>query len=257
MSRLPSGLDQWTKPQVVSRQPRRSNQNPVLVHDAASGLLTLLHTSQVSFQGQGTSQVMHLHSTDGGVSWSAPAPYDWPHGAFVRNPPIPTRSGGKQALLLPMYYTPDGFFEHSTQYSTIRQSFDGGRTWPEETEMFGTRGRLVQPSVIRLENGKLKAFFRDRNARHIFTSESADGKSWSPPQRTTLPNNNSGIVAIALRSGRVLLLFNNVRGRAHRWPMSAALSVDDGNTWPYVRDLEPDYHLGSGLEPREEDGEYR
>lgn len=156
-----------------------------------------------------------------------------------------------------MYYTPDGFFEHASQVSVVRRSFDGGRSWPEEFEMAGTRGRLVQPSVVRLRSGRLKAFFRDRNARHIFTSESSDeGRSWSPPERTALPSNNSGLQALSLRDGRLLLLFNNVRGRAHRWPLTAALSMDDGRSWPHLRDLEPDFHLGMGLPARAEDGEY-
>ena len=46
LARLPSGGKQWSRPVVVSQQTHRSNQNPVLVFDEPSGLLTLLHTSQ-------------------------------------------------------------------------------------------------------------------------------------------------------------------------------------------------------------------
>lgn len=35
------------------------------------------------------------------------------------------------------------------------------------------------------------------------------------------------------------MVFNNVRDATVRWPLSVALSVDDGITWPWVRDLEP------------------
>ena len=35
------------------------------------------------------------------------------------------------------------------------------------------------------------------------------------------------------------MVFNNVRDPTLRWPLSVALSVDDGVTWPWVRDLEP------------------
>jgi hypothetical protein len=35
------------------------------------------------------------------------------------------------------------------------------------------------------------------------------------------------------------MVFNNVRDPTVRWPLSVALSVDDGVTWPWVRDLEP------------------
>ena len=48
LARLPPGGGKWGAPAVVSRQQHRSNQNPVLVYDEPSGLLTLLHASQAS-----------------------------------------------------------------------------------------------------------------------------------------------------------------------------------------------------------------
>jgi hypothetical protein len=61
--------------------------------------------------------------------------------------------------LLPMYYTPDGFLGHATQYSTVQRSSDGGKSWTEYV-MAGTMGRCVQPTVVRLRSGILRAWFR-------------------------------------------------------------------------------------------------
>eukprot|EP00854_Cymbomonas_tetramitiformis_P008548 gene8548-10149_t len=44
-----------------------------------------------------------------------------------------------------------------------------------------------------------------------------------------------------------LIVFNNAKGPKIRgedlknWPISIAISKDAGVTWPYVRDLEPDF----------------
>ena len=55
-------------------------------------------------------------------------------------------------------------------------------------------------------------------------------------KRTKLPNNNSGIQALMLSSGKTVLVFNNLQG-LQRFPLSIAISEDAGETWPYVRDL--------------------
>ncbi|KAK3256523.1 hypothetical protein CYMTET_34345 [Cymbomonas tetramitiformis] len=155
------------------------------------------------------------------------------------------RSDDDTEWLLPMYYTPDGFFEHASQYSTIQRSSDGGATWTEDV-MEGTLGKLVQPTVLRLKDRSLLAFFRSRDADWIYKSRSSDdGKTWTEPEKTELPNNNSGIQAAMLKSGAIAIVFNNLQGAHARWPLSIALSFDEGNSWPQVRDLEPMKPAGS------------
>jgi len=51
-----------------------------------------------------------------------------------------------------------------------------------------------------------------------------DGLTWTEPRALDLPNPNSGIDAVALRDGRVVLIYNNTtRGRA---PLNLAVSRD-------------------------------
>ena len=101
---------------------------------------------------------------------------------------------------------------------------------------------LVQPSVIRLlkNSSHLRTFFRDRNAVSIYYADSDDdGLTWTTPKSTTLPNNNAGIHAYTLKSGAVLMAFNNHKGtKQPRSPLTVALSYDDGMTWPYHRDVQ-------------------
>ena len=69
--------------------------------------------------------------------------------------------------------------------------------------------RQVHANVVELEPGRLAAFMRSRAADFIYRSESTDnGDSWSDPVPTSLPNNNSSISALKLRSGRVAIAYN-------------------------------------------------
>lgn len=242
VARLPAGSDQWTPPRVASRAKHRSAQNPVMFVNAA-GDVCLLHTSQEAFMGQGTSEVRRVVSKDGGKTWGEPASLFKTPGAFVKNHAL--WSADRKEILLPMYYTPDGFFAHETQYSSVQRSADGGKTWRESAPMRGTLGKLVQPTVVRLKSGRLLAFYRSRAADAIYKSHSDDdGETWSEPKKTPLPNNNSGIQAAMLSSGAIAIVFNNLRGEYARWPLSIALSEDEGETWGWVRDLEPDGAAG-------------
>lgn len=61
------------------------------------------------------------------------------------------------------------------------------------------------------------------------------GLTWTPLTATALPNPDSGIDAVNLKDGRMLLVFNPTqRGRS---PLSVAIS-SDGRTWQAALDLE-------------------
>ena len=245
MSRLAPGSSQWEATVVVPQtvQPSYSNQNPVLLYDEQTALLHLLHPTQYVGLGQANSTVVMLTSSDGGVTFSDPAPVFTGKGAFVRGAPLAARDG---AIILPMYYTPQGYDPQTNyDYSAIQRSNadrSGGAalSWTEFA-MQNSSG-MAQPSVVRLLGkgsgaGELRAFFRDRFCDSIRVSVSKDdGKTWSAPRKTRLPNNNSGIWAAALKSGAIAVVFNN----AHlgRTPLTIALSYDGGLTWPFLRDLE-------------------
>ncbi len=194
VARLPPRQWEWEEAVVASRERMRSAQNPVLYWDAEKEEVVLLHTSQQAYEGQATSEVRRVTSRDKGRTWGEASPLFEEAGAFLRNQVM--RSGDGSELLLPMYYTPRGFFHHASQYSSVRRSRDGGATW-EETVMEGTRGRCVQPTLVRIDSARLQAFFRSRAADRIYLSESSDdGRSWSRPKPLQLPNNNSGIQAL-------------------------------------------------------------
>jgi predicted neuraminidase len=109
-------------------------------------------------------------------------------------------------------------------------------------------------SIIETEPGKCFAFFRSRAADNIYRSFSSDyGKTWSSPEPTELPNNNSSVHAIALKSGTIAVVYNpwrvdNPDPKTTVWPkmrnsISIALSEDQGTRFPWIRILE----TGSGF----------
>ena len=242
MARLPKGSKQWSEPQRIDHHPGESYQNPVLFQ-APDGALWLIHTTQPAGQGQANAKVLVTKSADDGKTWTTPAVlFDQP-GAFVRQPLV-TMSNGD--WMLPMYFTPSrGITKGAeTNYSVIKISGDQGTNW-KDCAIPDSNG-YVQPNVVRLQNGHYLAFFRSRYADYIYKSTSYDDCTWTAPQKTQLPNNNSSIQVAKLTNGHLVIAFNNVRAvvtkgkpqTGPRKPLSVALSEDGGETWGWVRDLE-------------------
>ena len=70
-------------------------------------------------------------------------------------------------------------------------------------------------------------------------SESCDlGETWSPVQRTDIPNPGSGLEVIRLASGNWLMVCNDTQDGRYR--LAAMLSEDEGTSWPRRRYLEND-----------------
>jgi len=241
MSRLPHNSNRWTQTTIIDHQPGKSYQNPV-AFQSPDGRIWLLHTSQTANHGQGDAQVWQLISTDDGNTWSAPSLLFAAPGSFTRHPPILNR----QRWVLPVFFTPGegGTGERSRNYSATEISRDQGQHW-QECPITGTLGLLVQPTLVPNGSGYI-AWFRSRNADWIYRSESNDGCIWAQPQPTQLPNNNASVQALRLSNGHIVMTFDNSapyekngkRIGGPRKPLSIALSIDNGITWPWVRDLE-------------------
>ncbi|ANY09744.1 glycosyl hydrolase [Pseudonocardia sp. HH130630-07] len=273
LSRLEPGADRWTEPVVLSHDPDRSEQNPLLFL-SPSGTVWLLWTAQVA-GNQDTAEVRLRTSADGGRTWDAPRtlfPAGDGGGLFVRQPVVVTGTG---RWLLPVWHCvtpPEGRWAGDLDTSVVLVSDDDGGSWREVT-VPGSTGQ-VHMNVVALPDGSLAAFYRSRRADAVHRSVSTDdGDTWTVPEPVNLPNNNSSIQVTALPDGR-LALVGNPSSRADatarraslydeisdsgavgavgtpdavregafwgapRAPMTLALSADGGRTWPDRRDLE-------------------
>ncbi|GAB3768115.1 exo-alpha-sialidase [Spirosoma horti] len=173
-------------------------------------------------------------SKDGGKTWSEAERL--PDGIVgpIKNKPVLLASG---ALLCPSSSEDHNWRVH------FEKTSDWGKTWQKTAPINeGVTDGAIQPSILFHPNGQLQALCRSQKVGYILETWSKDGgKSWSPLQKTTLLNPNSGTDAVTLKDGRQVLVYNPVgnkegRGGA-RTPLDVAIS-DDGKTWKTLAVLE-------------------
>ena len=207
---LTAGSDQWGAPQRLSFDPDHSEQNPVLF-SAPGGELLLFHTSQPS----GNQDECRIRVAE--VSRDASEPtkltagegryLDLPRGCFVRAP-LTVREDG--AWLLPIFrciQRPGQKWNGSHDRAAVGISEDGGKTWRLD-DLDQSTG-CVHMSPVAIADKRIAALFRRRQADFVYRTESADGgRTWSAPEPTDVPNNNSSIAAIRLNDGRIAMICN-------------------------------------------------
>ena len=145
--------------------------------------------------------------------------------------------------------SPDIITHAQNDRTIVKISANSGKSW-SDCEVPGSGG-LVQMDIVPLAEEHFIAFFRSRYADWVYKSDSTDGCHWGVPVASQLPNNNSSIQVARLKDEHLVIAFNNTqatttRGEPRTAPrniLSVALSVDDGKTWPWVRDVQ------SGAEP--------
>ena len=276
LSLLSAETGRWLEPQRISRDSERSEQNPLLF--VSDGCLHLIHSAQLvrdpadrdalegssNFSMQWTAVLRHqrlvLERLDlaDPETWSAEAwstPVDLLNDpAFCRNPPHPLESGD---WLLPIYRSLEegGAFGHD--HSEMLRLDPSGHCLDQRVGIPDSTGRVHGSIVASRDGSQLLQFFRSRLADQIYRSVSSDdGYTWSAPEPTPLPNNNSSIQACRLASGRLAMIFNRfgfapeptsseesldwgeARWPRTRWPLSIAISDDDGLHWPWIRDID-------------------
>jgi predicted neuraminidase len=261
LSRLPADKARWSEPVWVSEDSTRSEQNPLLF-SAPDGKLWLFYTAQetrgcsreewrrriAAGEAQGgygmqwTAMIRCRVSEDNGYTWGPVRTFAGKPGSFCRQPMVVMGNGD---WLFPMYYSLEAA-GHGNDYTVMLISEDQGATWGEYP-VPQSRGR-VHASVVELAEGRLVAFYRSRAADRIYVSQSADyGRTWTVPERTALPSNNASIQARKLDSGKIALIYNNVSANddpdktvwpRQRYPVTVAISEDEGETWPYMRHVD-------------------
>ncbi|HVX39714.1 MAG TPA: sialidase family protein [Gemmatimonadaceae bacterium] len=131
---------------------------------------------------------------------------------------------------------------------------DEGRTWsvvgPVER---GAGFQAIQPTLLFPGDGRIEALCRTQQGVIAMTWSLDGGRTWTPLAATELPNPNSGIDAVTLADGRLLLVYNHSAhlpgwsGHGYRSPLDVALSRD-GVHWKHVLTIEDVPHsLGDSL----------
>ena len=265
-SSLKKGQTRWSKAKLISQNSQSSEQNPLLFK-SSDGRLHLIHTAQTArdpmdlswkenqqqFSMQWTAKLYHQSTQRWGARWTKSKPLmDEP--AFCRNPPI-LISNNK--YLLPIYRSLDSREPFADDYSQVIELNDTTITAGCLFDIPNSKGRVHGSMVLSADGNQIIQFFRSRKADRIYRATgNLSGTEWTTPEATELPNNNSSIQALRLSNGLLAMIFNRFGlqnqsieqdwGTANwpmtRWPLSIALSPDDGISWPWIRDI--DYGQG-------------
>ena len=214
----------WSLAESILDVGKYSIGNPVLFQDPGGRI----HLLFVVLKGHYWDDA-YLHgiwSDDEGQTWSKPVQLWQKPGTMVRHPPVLLDSG---AYLLPAY-------DERTQQSILLSSNPPYSKW-EEVYRFETLG-IIQSVIVKEGSGRLTLFFRpSTDPRRIRLSHSIDqGKTWSRPQMTPLPNPLSGISAF-ITNDNLVVIYNHTEEH-QRWPLSASWSRNGGKTWEKVKHLD-------------------
>jgi predicted neuraminidase len=237
-ARLPKGESKWTKPAVIADTPYRSEGNPV-VWQAPDGKVWLFYVIRYG-KTWSTSMIQAKISRDGARTWSDPMLVTTTEGMMVRSRPLDLPHGD---ILLPAYHETghDTEFVGPDSCSLFFRWDAKAHTWTPTNKIRSRIGN-IQPSVARVKGDYLVCYCRrgggyDGDPRgRIVRAESRDGgRTWSEGKETDFPNPNSAVEFLGLKSGNLLLIYNDSTRR--RTPLTAALSTDRDRSYPHRRNL--------------------
>jgi sulfatase modifying factor 1 len=229
-TRLRAGSDKWDPPSFFFGTPDCNTHAPVLLRDSKR----IYHFCTQSLAGWDDAAEAMRTSDDSGATWSKPRiivsrehprRMSQPCTAFVSKT-------GKIVVAL------DGDFAHRDE--RIMLSGDKGETWKVAGgDIRKAAGKYaIHPSIVERADGSILSFMRGPDPMPAFAS-SDEGETWQPVS-TPFPGITSGQKAPALKlagGGLLLCSFDNKKTVIGGGTF-AALSFDDGKTWPHVRKVE-------------------
>jgi predicted neuraminidase len=212
----------WSAPVELVREPDVPTWNPVLFY-SKDGRLWLYYKFGPTITGWTGGR---RWSDDDGKTWSP-----------IEHLPAGILGPIKDKPLV----LPDGTIVSGSSVESyhswavwIERSVDNGRTWTKigpitvlgNNKTLDETSGIIQPSIVDLGEGHLRLYARATlDIGHICIADSHDGGlTWTPAHPIDLPNPNSGIDAVRLRDGRVVLIYNDTT--SGRTPLNLAVSND-------------------------------
>lgn len=231
----------WTKPVEIVREPGVPCYNPVLFY-TKDRRLWLYYKFGPS---PSTWSAGRMFSTDGGQTWSAPE--HLPAGLLgpIRAKPLVLANGTiVSGSSIESYREWAVWIERSTNNGATwakigpivpptdldRKGYGDGRSngvadVPGSTDWKFIQG-IIQPSVVQISGSHLRLYARStaKTARVTVADSADDGVTWTQAHPIDVPNPNSGIDAVTLRDGRVVMIYND--STTARTPLNLAVSTD-------------------------------
>jgi predicted neuraminidase len=184
-------------------------------------------------------------STDDARTFSAPRPMPITpspsYTGFNHDRAIQLKSG---RILMPVFYTPDYRIQKRI-LTRVYISDNEGADWKPSTTIVDipeSKAGAQEPGVIELKDGRVLMWIRNSTGK-IYKCYSKDaGETWSTPEPMNVQSPLSPqSIKRHPKTGDLLLVWNNSPDK--RYPLTAATSRDEGETWTRGRDLDttPDH----------------
>ncbi len=228
--------ERWTPPRLSAKVKECAHWNPVLFTDAEKTVHLFFKVGPEIPRWQ----TWWMSSQDHGQTWSEPrelVPGDAGGRGPVKNKPIILSDGSWLAPASTEYNLWEAFADRSTDRGV---TWERSENFPIDRTVFKGKG-AIQPTFWESAPGRLHALMRACAGRAWRCDSEDYGKTWTPVRDAGLPNNNSGLDALRLEDGRVLLVFNPIgKNWGPRTPLSLAVSHDNGETWELFAHFEDD-----------------
>jgi len=175
-------------------------------------------------------ELYSMRSSDGGLTWSGKQRLSPPLFGGLFPAPILTAQGGANVLMtvLPPYPLPLGRMRMG-----CRTSFDGGRTWPDSTQVSYPQSYQPEcPSIAADASGVLYGAWRSmqyRNWEIIFSRSTDGGHRWLGETRLTDELHESYDPAIAVAGSSLDVVWSDFRSGT--WQTYSKRSSDGGIHW--------------------------
>lgn len=176
---------------------------------------------------------MYKKSNDNGRSWSSAIALPSPILGPIKNKPITLKNGRVIA--------PSSIERGDIWHAHMEISDDGCQTWRKVSIDTTTGYKLIQPTLITLKDGSIKALLRSNQDCLVESISKDGGNTWSKPTKTDIINPNSGVDAVALKNGGYLLV-SNPAPAGKDWSDGRNKLIlmysPDGNLWMDIYTLE-------------------
>ncbi|MHC4507817.1 MAG: exo-alpha-sialidase, partial [Planctomycetota bacterium] len=250
-SRLRYGREQWEPASCFWDAPDRNDHAPAFWFD---GRQTIYHFNGLSAAATwGCLATVMRVSADNGATWSNAMLINPEHG--LRHMPVESVFRAREGFIV----LPCDAVTGGSGGTAVHVSRDGGKTWldagqgrPEPTFESGTTGAWVagiHAGVTQLKDGRLMALGRGNtiDGRMPMSISEDMGRNWTysasqfPPlgggQRLVLRRLHEGpILLVSFTDRRKGMVIRDPAGTERRvFGMFAALSFDEGKTWPVKR----------------------
>lgn len=227
-SRLRAGSDRWEEASLFFDVPDVNNHAPVLLCDGKR----IYHFCLQALLGWDDATVILRTSDDSGATWSKPRIILPRHDPQHLSQPCSAYVAKEGTIVLAV----DGDKHKDERIMTSR---DGGQTWKiGKGDLRAAAGQYaIHPAAAPLADGSIIAYLRGPKPMPAFVSTD-HGNTWQA-RTTPFPGISSGQKAAAVRlAGGLLLCSIDTSKELVGGGTFAALSLDDGKTWPHIRKVE-------------------